>query len=188
MGYKGEQCSGGRTLLRTHGEKLQLARGISTKSRSSSVALRQIRTIGYQGELWRRNGGESGSQTHDFRSFRVEQLSLTSRSIPPGVGSEPGSIPVGANCGVHRRAADGSLLFYFCQLTTRHPAGICAGIGSNRRQNWFQTQMVMALGNYRPGAPSSLPQDIPILMRRRNLEGETSVPAPDFSSYRQSKY
>ncbi|MHC2331689.1 hypothetical protein [Bradyrhizobium sp. USDA 4454] len=35
--------------------------------------------------------------------------------------------------------------------TARHPAGICAGIGSNRRQNCFQIQMVMALGNYRPG-------------------------------------
>jgi hypothetical protein len=32
--------SGGRTLLGTHGEKLQLARGISAKSRNSSVALR----------------------------------------------------------------------------------------------------------------------------------------------------
>jgi hypothetical protein len=29
--------------------------------------------------------------------------------------------------------------------TARHPAGICAGIGSNRRQKWFQIQMVMAL-------------------------------------------
>jgi len=40
-------------------KKLQLARGISAKSRNSSVALRWIRTIGYWGELWRRNGGES---------------------------------------------------------------------------------------------------------------------------------
>jgi hypothetical protein len=42
MGYRGEECSGGRTLLRTHGEKLQLARGISAKSRNSSVALGEL--------------------------------------------------------------------------------------------------------------------------------------------------
>src|ERR1700730_17638612 len=53
MGYKGEQCSGGRTILRTHGGKLQLARRVSPLSRSSSVVLRQFRTIGYSGELWR---------------------------------------------------------------------------------------------------------------------------------------
>ena len=178
MGYKGEQCSGGRTLLRTHGEKLQLARGISTKSRSSSVALRQIRTIGYQGELWRRNGGESGSRTYIFRSWfssllaisrvqssakvtprrysppspvasltlsrhapiRMRRPPLTSRIMSSRCRRHFGSGRVRFRSGRewsverHRRARCGKPAVLFLSANTaRHPAGICAGIGSNRR-------------------------------------------------------
>jgi hypothetical protein len=50
-------------------------------------------------------------------------------------------------------AAGEPAVLFLSANTARHPAGICAGIGSNRRQKWFQIQMVMALGNYRPGAP-----------------------------------
>jgi hypothetical protein len=89
MGYRGKQCSGGRTLLRTHGEKLQPARGISAKSRNSSVILRQVRTIGYWGKLWRRNGGESGIRTHGTvsRTHAFQACALSHSAISPAAFS-----------------------------------------------------------------------------------------------------
>jgi hypothetical protein len=58
----------------------------------------------------------------------------------------------------HRRARCGKPAVLFLSANTaRHPAGICAGIGSNRRQKCLQIQMVMVLDNYRPGAPSCHP-------------------------------
>jgi hypothetical protein len=38
--------------------------------------------------------------------------------------------------------------------TARQLVGISVGIGSNRRGKFLQIQMVIALGGYRPGAPS----------------------------------
>ena len=58
----------------------------------------------------------------------------------------------------HRRARYGKPAVLFLSANTaRHPAGICAGIGSNRRQKRHQIQMVMVLSDCRPGAPRKKP-------------------------------
>jgi hypothetical protein len=49
--------------------------------------------------------------------------------------------------------APGSLLFYFASYIARHLVGISVGIGSNRRRKLLYIQMVMAVVEYRPGAP-----------------------------------
>jgi hypothetical protein len=51
-----------------------------------------------------------------------------------------------------RAYAPGSLLFYFASHTARR-LGISVGIGSNRRRKLLYIQMVMAVVEYRPGAP-----------------------------------
>jgi hypothetical protein len=52
-----------------------------------------------------------------------------------------------------RAYAPGSLLFYFASYIARHLVGISVGIGSNRRRKLLYIQMVMAVVEYRPGAP-----------------------------------
>jgi hypothetical protein len=47
----------------------------------------------------------------------------------------------------------GACCFIFASYTARQLVGISVGIGNNRRQKLLQIQMVMALGDYRPGAP-----------------------------------
>src|SRR3984893_5311780 len=90
--------TGGRTVLRTHGGKLKLARRVSPLSRSSSVVLRQFRTIGYSGELWRsvaeREGFEPPIGLHLCRissavhSTTLPPLQAPRRVIPqPAVGA-----------------------------------------------------------------------------------------------------
>ena len=55
------------------------------------------------------------------------------------------------------RANAGELAILFLSANTaRRLVGISVGIGSNRRPKLVQTQMVMALGGYRPGAPKAL--------------------------------
>src|SRR5712671_5829007 len=72
--------------------------------------------------------------------------------------SEPGSIPVGAIVETGTAwgvpAAVESPVLFFPANTARHLVGISVGIGSHRRLKLLQIQMVMALGDYRPGAPA----------------------------------
>jgi hypothetical protein len=56
-----------------------------------------------------------------------------------------------------RAYAPGSLLFYFASYIARHLVGISVGIGSNRRRKLLYIQMVMAVVEYRPGAPIGHP-------------------------------
>jgi hypothetical protein len=65
VGYRSEQCSGGRPLLLTHGEKTTaLAKNWRNIAEFfGDFAVDSNNRI--QGrELWRRNGGESVSQSH----------------------------------------------------------------------------------------------------------------------------
>jgi hypothetical protein len=45
------------------------------------------------------------------------------------------------------------MLLFLLAITARHPAGICAGIGSNTGEGFVSIQLVMVLGDCRPGAP-----------------------------------
>jgi hypothetical protein len=49
--------------------------------------------------------------------------------------------------------AGGPAVLFLTADTSHRFAGIPAGIGSNQRQKLFQVQLLMALGNCRPGAP-----------------------------------
>jgi hypothetical protein len=49
--------------------------------------------------------------------------------------------------------AAGSLFLFLSANAARHPVGIRVGIGSNARRNLFLIQLVMVLGDCRPGAP-----------------------------------
>jgi hypothetical protein len=75
--------------------------------------------------------------------------------------AEPGSIPVGAiveSRTAWAEAAAEEFALYFCELIpARHLVGISVGIGSNRRQKILQLQLVMVLGDCRPGAPTGHP-------------------------------
>jgi hypothetical protein len=93
MGYRGEQRSGGRTILRTHGEKLQLARRISATSRNSSVVLRLIRTIGYWGELWRSVAEREGFEPPIGLHLCRISSAVHSTTLPPLLGAKSGAIP-----------------------------------------------------------------------------------------------
>jgi hypothetical protein len=46
--------------------------------------------------------------------------------------------------------------FIFASYTARRLVGISVGIGSNRRRKLLYIQMVMAVVEYRPGAPTAL--------------------------------
>ena len=50
-------------------------------------------------------------------------------------------------------AAEELAVLFLRANTERHPVGISVGIGSNRRRKLFQIQLVMVLGDCRPGAP-----------------------------------
>jgi hypothetical protein len=66
--------------------------------------------------------------------------------------SEQGSIPVEAivETGTAWRAP-----IFFASYIARRLVGISVGIGSNRRRKLVYIQMVMAVVEYRPGAPPS---------------------------------
>jgi hypothetical protein len=51
----------------------------------------------------------------------------------------------------------GACYFIFASYTARHLVGISVGIGSNRRSKLLYIQMVMAVVEYRPGAPEGHP-------------------------------
>jgi hypothetical protein len=74
--------------------------------------------------------------------------------------SELGSIPVGAIVETGTAwgvpAAEELAVLFLRANTERHLVGISVGIGSNRRQKLFQIQLVMLLGDCRPGAPVAL--------------------------------
>lgn len=107
------------------------------------------------------DGGESGSQTHDFQSFHFEEerklLSKRSPASSINFKSEPGSIPVG-DCGDRNGmgpACCRALVDLFLRVTAvRHLVGIPVGIRSNRRLKLSQIQIVIRLDDCRPGAPS----------------------------------
>jgi hypothetical protein len=71
--------------------------------------------------------------------------------------SEPGSIPVGAIVETGTAwgvpAAGEPAILFLPANTARQLVGISVGIGSNRRLKLFQIQLVMVLGDCRPGAP-----------------------------------
>jgi hypothetical protein len=73
--------------------------------------------------------------------------------------SEPGSIPVGGDCGdrigIGVLAAGEPAVLFLPANTVRELVGISVGIGSHRRRKLLQIQIVMELGDYRPGAPFS---------------------------------
>jgi hypothetical protein len=54
-------------------------------------------------------------------------------------------------------AAEELAVLFLRANTERHLVGISVGIGSNRRRKLFQIQLVMVLGDCRPGAPSYRP-------------------------------
>jgi hypothetical protein len=54
-----------------------------------------------------------------------------------------------------RAYAPGSLLLYLASYIAGHLVGISVGISGNRRRKLLYIQMVMAVGEYRPGAPFS---------------------------------
>jgi hypothetical protein len=53
----------------------------------------------------------------------------------------------------------GACYFIFASYTARRLVGISVGIGSNRRRKLLYIQMVMAVVEYRPGAPEAMSMD-----------------------------
>ena len=92
-------------------------------------------------------------------------LGLTVPPTPQQFRSERGSIPVGAivktGTAFAVPAAEGACCFIWRANSERHLAGISVGIGSNRRRKLSQIQLVMVLGNCRPGAPEAFRTDPP---------------------------
>jgi hypothetical protein len=78
--------------------------------------------------------------------------------------SEQGSIPVEAivDTGTGwRTPTRRGALFIFASYAAGRLVGISVGIGSNRRGKLLYIQMVIALVEYRPGAPTRLFKPVP---------------------------
>ena len=80
------------------------------------------------------------------------------RSIPPGfrvrAGFDSGRGDCGDRNGMGRANAGEPAILFLPANSARRLVGISVGIGSSRRQKMFQIQLVMILGDCRPGAPS----------------------------------
>jgi hypothetical protein len=74
--------------------------------------------------------------------------------------SKQGSIPVGAMVDTGTSwavpAAEELAVLFLRANTERHLVGISVGIGSNRQRKIIQIQLVMVLGDCRPGAPRKI--------------------------------
>ena len=93
---------------------------------------------------------------HSTSKKTEKVLSKRSPASAKDFESEPGSIPVG-DCGDWNGmgpACCRALADLFLRVTAvRHLVGIPVGIRSNRRLKLLQIQLVMRLGDCRPGAP-----------------------------------
>jgi hypothetical protein len=66
---------------------------------------------------------------------------------------DSGRVDCGDRIGMARAYAPGACYFIFASYTARRLVGIPVGIGSNLRRKLLYIQMVMAVVEYRPGAP-----------------------------------
>jgi len=83
---------------------------------------------------------------------------IIARSIPRNSSQSPVRFQLGRLWRPERHgafvAARSLLYYFFASYTARQLVGISVGISNTPRLKLTQIQMVMALGGYRPGAPS----------------------------------
>lgn len=124
-------------------------------------------------ELWHTIGigrpADLGSTSRDqcfLRRPRVQVQASRPRSSPASGNFEleSGFDSGRGDCGPewHGHACWlGASCFYFLHANPARPlVGISVGIGSNRRRKLFQIQLVMVLGDCRPGAPAFIASEV----------------------------